>query len=198
VILNKSVLDQNGAITFRNLTVPAWAVPGETYVRFRLSTGGGMTSTGEAPAGEVEDYRVVIVANPWQNSPNQYDVNNDRGVSPIDALLLINYINANPATINVPLPLPKPASSPFYDVTGDGYADARDVLGVINEINRLNSQLGSEGEGDATPRTIAAARSNHLDEVLQSDEPWLDIVDDVHRSLSSRLAVDAVFADFGV
>jgi len=198
VILNKSVLDQNGAITFRNLTVPAWAVPGETYVRFRLSTGGGMTSTGEAPAGEVEDYRVVIVANPWQNSPNQYDVKNDRGVSPIDALLLINYINANPATINVPLPLPKPASSPFYDVTGDGYADARDVLGVINEINRLNSQLGSEGEGDATPRTIAAARSNHLDEVLQSDEPWLDIVDDVHRSLSSRLAVDAVFADFGV
>jgi hypothetical protein len=68
---------------------------------------------------------------------------------------------------------------------------------VINEINRLNSQLGSEGEGDPAPRLVAATRSDHLDDVLRSDEPWLDIVDDVHRSLSGRLAIDAVFADLG-
>ena len=196
VVLNKSLLDQNGAITFKNLTVPAWAVPGETYVRFRLSTEGGSSSTGEAPAGEVEDYRVSIFVNPWQNPINQYDVNNDGGVSPIDALLLINYINANPASINVPLPLPKPAGFPFYDVTGDGYADARDVLGVINEINRLNTQLDSEGE--SLPAAMAVADGNHLDDVLRSDEPWLDILDDVHRSLGGGLAVDAVFADLGV
>jgi len=198
VILNKSVLDQNGSITFRNLALPAWAVPGETYVRFRLSTEAGVLSTGEASAGEVEDYRVVILVNPWQNPTNQYDVNNDSGVSPIDALLLINYINANPASINAPLPLPKPAGISFYDVTGDGYANAQDVLGVINEINRLNSQLGSEGESGPAPRLVAATRSDHLDDVLRSDEPWLDIVDDVHRSQSGRLAIDAVFADLGV
>ena len=194
VILNKSALDQNGTITFRNLTAPSWAVPGVTYARFRLSTSGGLSPTGEASAGEVEDYRVEIVANPWQNSPNQYDVNNDGGVSPIDALLLINYINAGPTN---PLPLPKPAGYPFYDVSGDGNADALDVLLVVNEINRLNTQLGGEGEQDAAPRTVASARSNHLDDVLRNDETWLDIVEDVNRSLGSRLAVDAIFADLG-
>jgi hypothetical protein len=91
VILNKSAVDQSGTITFRNLTVPSSAVPGVTYARFRLSASGGLSATGEAAAGEVEDYRVVISVNPWQNSPIRYDVNNDGGVSPIDALLLINY-----------------------------------------------------------------------------------------------------------
>ena len=137
-----------------------------------------------------------ILANPWQNSPNQYDVNNDGGVSPIDALLLINYINAGPPPN--PLPLPKPAGYPFYDVDGDGNsATASDVLLVINEINRLNTQLGGEGEGDAASRTVASARNSHLDDVLRNDETWLDIVEDVNRSLGSRLAVDAIFADLG-
>lgn len=41
-------------------TVPANAVPGQTYARFRLSRQGLNTFTGEGGDGEVEDYRVVI------------------------------------------------------------------------------------------------------------------------------------------
>jgi len=191
VVLNKSVLDDGGAITFRDLVVPSWAVPGETYARFRLSTSGGLSPTGEASAGEVEDYRVIIYANPWQNPTNRYDVNNNGDTSPIDALVLINYLNSYPVN---PLPLPKPASLPFYDVSGDGNATAEDVLLVINEINRLNL---SGGEGEANGQLLLSSPSgNHLEDVLRGEEDWLDIVPDVDRSLASGSAVDAIFADF--
>ena len=190
VILNKSVLDDNGSITFRTLAAPSWAVPGVSYARFRLSTTGGLSTTGEAADGEVEDYRVVIIANPWQNSPNVYDVNNDGGVSPVDALLLINYINSSPTN---PLPLPKPAGYPFYDVSGDGNASAQDVLMVINEINRLNTQQSGEGEG----MPAARAGSTHLDDVLRNEETWQDVLEDVGRVFADGDAVDDFFADLG-
>ena len=109
-------------------------------------------------------------------------------------LLLINYINGTPVN---PLPLPKPAGLPFYDVSGDGNATAQDVLSIINEINRLNDSSGGEGEADSQPRLVSSARSDHLEDVLRGDEDWLDIVADVDRSLGSSSAFDAVFADLG-
>ena len=42
-----------------SFTVPAGASPSFTYVRFRVSTVGGLAPTGEATDGEVEDYRVT-------------------------------------------------------------------------------------------------------------------------------------------
>jgi hypothetical protein len=48
-----------GTNTF-NVTVPVAAVAGNTYARFRFSTAGGLTYTGPAPDGEVEDYQVKI------------------------------------------------------------------------------------------------------------------------------------------
>jgi hypothetical protein len=43
-----------------NLPVPAAAVPGATFARFRISTVPGIWFDGESPNGEVEDYRFVI------------------------------------------------------------------------------------------------------------------------------------------
>ncbi len=42
--------------------MPADAVAGTTYARFRLSSAGGLLSDGLAPNGEVEDYQVQIIA----------------------------------------------------------------------------------------------------------------------------------------
>lgn len=42
------------------LHVPAWAVPGNTFARFRFSTVRGLDYIGLAPDGEVEDYEVRI------------------------------------------------------------------------------------------------------------------------------------------
>lgn len=43
-----------------NITLPANAITGNTYARFRISTGGGVGPTGFAADGEVEDFQVVI------------------------------------------------------------------------------------------------------------------------------------------
>ncbi len=45
-----------------SFTIPAGALPGPTYARFRLSTAGGLSPTGEAPVGEVEDYITTLFA----------------------------------------------------------------------------------------------------------------------------------------
>ena len=44
--------------------VPCGAVPGETFARFRMDTGGGLSPTGLAIDGEVEDYQVTTEADP--------------------------------------------------------------------------------------------------------------------------------------
>ena len=43
-----------------SFSVPAGAVPGPTFTRFRFDTTGGLTYTGQANNGEVEDYQVAI------------------------------------------------------------------------------------------------------------------------------------------
>ena len=40
--------------------MPTWAVPGNTYARFRLSTAGDLGVGGLAADGEVEDYPLTI------------------------------------------------------------------------------------------------------------------------------------------
>jgi uncharacterized repeat protein (TIGR01451 family) len=53
-------------------SVPAGAVPGTTYARFRCSTAGGLPPTGVAPNGEVEDYAIGIIGYDYGDAPNSY------------------------------------------------------------------------------------------------------------------------------
>ena len=54
-----AVTEGDNAISFG---VPRWAQEGATYARFRLSSSGGLSPTGEATDGEVEDYAIAIGA----------------------------------------------------------------------------------------------------------------------------------------
>ncbi|MDP6545472.1 MAG: FG-GAP-like repeat-containing protein [Phycisphaerae bacterium] len=54
-----AVVNGDNTITF---DVPSWAVDGQTYARFRLSTAGGLGPAGLAVDGEVEDYQVMIAS----------------------------------------------------------------------------------------------------------------------------------------
>jgi hypothetical protein len=47
--------------TTLNIQVPGDAIMEETFARFRFSTRSGLSFTGTAPDGEVEDYRVAVV-----------------------------------------------------------------------------------------------------------------------------------------
>jgi hypothetical protein len=61
-ILNSVTVDQ--PMQTLNYNLPAGLVPGDTYARVRISSGGGLLPTGLATDGEVEDYKVSIASPP--------------------------------------------------------------------------------------------------------------------------------------
>ena len=99
--------------------------------------------------------------NAWHNSTNPYDVNGSGDVTPLDALIIVNYLNEHPGA---PL-LPNAVAvvPPFYDVSGDNLCTPQDALLVINWLK--HQREGSpEGESD-TPslRTDAEATTEKAD-----------------------------------
>ncbi len=96
----------------------------------------------------------------WHNSAKPLDVNNDGLITPLDALQIINELNARRLTNNSEFSLPTitddVAPPPFYDVSNDGRATPFDALLVINHLNRASGGTGGNngnnggtgGEGD--------------------------------------------------
>ncbi len=77
---------------------------------------------------------------PHQNPIANLDVNVDGLVTPIDALLIINFLNFNGTTPVTGLTAPPP----YRDASGDNLISAFDVLLVINALNAASG--GGEGE----------------------------------------------------
>lgn len=141
--ISNRLLLSNGNNTL-DVNVPSNATAGNSWARFRYSSTGSTDAFGAAVDGEVEDYRVVIAANPFQNGVDRFDVSGDGFVSAIDALQLVNFLNAN-GSQRLPTP-PGMLTPKFPDVDGNGFINANDVLNVINY---LNSKPVGEGEGQA-------------------------------------------------
>ncbi len=80
---------------------------------------------------------------PWRNPRNALDVDNSGKVFPLDALIIINYLNED--STRHTLPEAPAAPPPFYDVSGDNMATPLDALQVINF---LNNPAGGEGEAE--------------------------------------------------
>jgi hypothetical protein len=133
----------NGDFNMPINIVPSRAISTrDVGVRVRLSSLSTITSVGAGGEGEVEDYFVRINRNPHQNPVNQFDVNDDKFVSAIDVLQVINHINqtgVGPLPINFVAP-------PYLDVDGNASVDPMDVLALITYINS-NLLLGGEGAG---------------------------------------------------
>ncbi|MEM6687998.1 MAG: GEVED domain-containing protein, partial [Planctomycetota bacterium] len=137
------------------INVPGDAVPGQTFARMRLTRDGVTAPTGLGGVGEVEDFIVTIEANPFQN-PNRnlaptidqrLDVNDSGTISPLDALLIINAINAFPG-VQIDLNTTVPSFLPLYpDVDGNGIVSAGDALQIINHIiSSSDNIVGGESE----------------------------------------------------
>ncbi len=119
---------------------------------------------------------------PWNNALNVYDVNADRRVSPIDALLVINFLNAGYRGV---LPTPKPGElppPPYVDVNADDVLSPIDALLVINYLNKQTA--AAEGESVAVEQSPAI---EHVDQLL-FDSTWLDDVvnDSRNRRIRTR------------
>jgi VCBS repeat-containing protein len=123
------------------LFIPQAGYTGTTKFQYVVSDNDGLSSN-------VADVTVRVVASLYQNPNNQYDVNADTFVSPIDVLVLVNLLNSQGPSIPVE-GLPGPPD--YVDVNGDGNVDPRDVLQLINFINAGgNSGSGGEGEGEGS------------------------------------------------
>ncbi|MCA9127078.1 MAG: DUF4114 domain-containing protein [Planctomycetales bacterium] len=106
----------------------------------------GMNSA--VPTSRVRYDTARLTINPpaaqWHNSAFPVDVNDDGILSPIDALLIINMINARGAQSVDSLPIP-----PFMaliDTNKDQFLSPLDVLLVINALNQASAFPPPEGE----------------------------------------------------
>ncbi len=116
---------------------------------------------------------LTVVASGWQNPVDPWDVSGEGEVTPLDVLVVINYINAHPGSAVLPSP---PASPPpFYDVTGDGHVMADDALVAINY---LNTHAAASAEGEA----VGLAPLVQADDALWSGPAWADTT----RELTER------------
>jgi hypothetical protein len=130
------------------VTVAGTAKPGAAAARFRFSSKGGLTPTGFAEDGEVEDYRITITGNPWRNPADGLDVDGSGFVVPQDALIVINALNSGRGGPLPSTPVPPFTPPPFLDANGDTFLSPLDVLAIINFLNnRAAAAAGGEGEG---------------------------------------------------
>ncbi len=100
----------------------------------------------------------------WQNPDRATDVTGDGNVTPLDALTVINYVNAHTKDLQVP---PFDVPPPYYDVDGNGFVTAADVLIVINELNGQTYSGGSSmapggGGAPASPAAEGEAPSTSV------------------------------------
>lgn len=111
--------------------------------------------------GEPEFFLRFRPACPWQNPTDAFDANVDGWVTPQDALVIINELNARrlPGEFGrLPLPLVgQPMPPPFYDVNCDNFGSPQDVLVVVNELNRATA---SSGEAESPHRLAAEGGVN--------------------------------------
>ena len=99
--------------------------------------------------GVTEEFVIAVVghATPFHNGSYPEDVNRDEGVTAVDALAIINYLNAYGAG-----PVGEGDPSYGYDVNSDGFVTSLDALLVINELNAISTSttgtVGNEPSGE--------------------------------------------------
>ena len=99
------------------------------------------------------DFGLHRLPSPWQNPNLPEDVNASGSVEPLDALILINEINANQARSLDGSGL---TNAPYFDVNGDRAISPLDILQVINYINRRGF-----GEGENRASTTVPANGDY-------------------------------------
>jgi hypothetical protein len=106
-------------------------------------------ASGEGEATGDVDFTGTAGIVSWRNPVDPADVTGDGHTAPLDALVLINYLNAYPGQSSLPsAPVVPP---PYYDVDGNGQVTAADVLMVINILNAASQQGSGASAGEGAP-----------------------------------------------
>jgi uncharacterized protein GlcG (DUF336 family) len=146
------------------------------------------------PSTNVQSHVDLPLLKPWSNSRGSVDVDDDGIVTAVDAVLVLNSLNAlGPRA----LPDFRPASAAhtgFIDPSGDGMLAPLDVLLVINHLNAVGSGRSPNGEPHAPmamfPELSAAEVTTLLDRASaasSSTDAIVAIVDRGGRILGVRV-----------
>jgi VCBS repeat-containing protein len=128
-------IDSSGRLTF----TPAPNASGTATVTVILNDSGG-TADGGSDTSPPQTFLITITKQrPAHNVLMPLDATGDYRISPLDALVIINFLNRQG-----PGPV-APGSAFFYDINGDGHITALDALIVMNHFNRL----AAAGEGES-------------------------------------------------
>ena len=130
-----AVVQADGKILY----TPTVGFVGNDSFQYRVADDSGRSSG-------LATVNVIVRASRLQNSANPYDVNGDGVISPLDPLLVINYLEASSGTA---VPVPPDAVGPDYlDVNGDGMISVNDALISMDQLSMSNN---GSGEGEQTP-----------------------------------------------
>ncbi len=102
----------------------------------------GVSRTTGDTVERTERVRVIKDETPYHNDQNPMDVDGDGYVTPLDPLIIINYINSHGSG---PITQGEGESGIDLDVDGDGHVSPLDILIVINAINEQRSNGGNNG-----------------------------------------------------
>jgi hypothetical protein len=144
----------------------AFTATGTGLIRARLTDATGNQSL-SAPIP-------IRVINPWHHADNQFDIDDNGTIEPLDLLLLVDHLNRNYET---PL-LPEPPSvvTKYLDVNDDGYCTTLDALLVLTDLNRATAKLGeSEGPDSAVQAWVAPNHQHPVSpaaSTADSSEDW--------------------------
>jgi hypothetical protein len=156
LLVTLSSSDTNVAMVTENVVIPANQLSATftiVGVDDHVVDGAKTVTITASASGYVEGTRSLQVTDSdgsWHNAANPSDVNNDGVVSPIDALLIINYLN-----LTGPGSVPAGNPPPYLDVNSDNFISPIDALLIINRLNSPPVGAG-EGEAPATPTRMNA------------------------------------------
>jgi hypothetical protein len=159
-------------------------VAGHAYAFFSVATDTvGHHETPHATA----DAQTQVVASVWHNYANPCDVNGIGGVTPLDVLLIINYINSHPSgSPEGESPLAARTSSPAFPST---VPDAAVASGETRDV--LTPPVGNDAARVASGTTanpfVPAPHRGRLNRPQSADDPWVDLLDDILLDLAADI-----------
>lgn len=134
----------------------------------------------------------IKVFSAFQNQRDPLDVDADGSITPLDALALVNDINANGLR---DLPTGVPETAPYLDTNGNAKLDPLDVLEVVNFINANKGAGSGEGESRVNASKVDFAfASADLESLLGgkksrvTDAAAMLSVDDYYQNLDQKKA----------
>jgi hypothetical protein len=127
-----------------------------------------------------EEATRAVAHNYWR----AYDVDNNKYVTALDALMVINHLNSRGEGEAL---TEDDEFTGFVDVTGDNRVTALDALSVINALNR------GEGEADMPLVEFVLAARNLDDTLVDNTTGATDVLPDDNVELTYNVDVNEVF-----